>query len=109
MPTFPTSPKPQVGGSEEYIIPIVKTESDGNYIKVRRKTTKKRELFTLKFTCPHSGYEAIKSFFSSYQGTSFTWTHPITGSTHTVIFGQDKLSRTVYPTHSEFTVILEEL
>lgn len=109
MPTFPTSPKPQVGGSEEYIIPIIKTEADGNYIRVRRKATKKRQVFDLRFVCPHAGYDAIKAFFDSYQGKSFTWTHPITAATHTVVFGIDRLKRTVHPTHSEFTVTLEEL
>jgi hypothetical protein len=106
---FPTSPAPEYASTEEYIIPIVKTESDGNYLRVRRKTTKKRETFTLKFVCLHSGYDSIRTFFDTWQGTAFTWTHPTTGVVHTVVFGQDKLTRSVRPTHSEFSIILEEL
>jgi hypothetical protein len=97
------------GSSEEYIIPIIKTESEGNYIRVRRGSTKKREVFTLIFRTPNSDYETIKGHFNGNQGSSFTWLHQETGITHIVVYGMDRLKRSMFGGYSEYTVILEEL
>lgn len=110
MANYPSNPIPSVGSRESYIIPIIKTETEGNYLRVRRRSTKKRETFELKYNqMSYSDYDTIKEFFTDYQGSAFTWTHPITGVDHTVVFDMNELQRTMYETHCEVTIMLAEL
>lgn len=110
MAIYPTTPIPSIGSKSAYIIPIVKSEADGNYIRVRRRSTRKRESFELKYSLmSYEEYAVLEEFFDTNQGLSFTWTHPVTSAEHTVVFMMDRLEATMYETYCEVTVMLEEL
>jgi hypothetical protein len=110
MAYYPSTPIPSVGSKDSYIIPIIKSEAEGNYVRVRRRATRKRETFELRYTeMRYSDYETLLAFFDANQGMSFTFVHPLTSAEHTVVFGMDKLERTMHGTYCEVDVILEEL
>lgn len=110
MAIYPTAPIPSVGSKEAIEIPIVRTKADGNYVRVRRKATKKRETFELNYKfLTLSDYQSFRSFFIENQGSVMTWTHPVHGSSHNVVFAMDKLEATLYDTYADLTVLLEEL
>jgi hypothetical protein len=42
-----------------------------------------------------SDWGTLSTFFRSYLGSTFTWTHPISGSSYTVRFSGDTLESSV--------------
>lgn len=110
MASFPTSPIPSVGSKDATIIPIIKTSSDGNYIKVRRKTTRARKTFELTYTnISYTDYATLELFFTTNQGTVFIFTHPVSGTTYNCVFDMDEMSRTMDSTSCTTSILLAEL
>jgi hypothetical protein len=110
MPTYPTTPIPSVGTKDATVIPIIKSEAEGNYIRVRRRATRKRETLELKYSkMTYEDYDTLRTFFIENQGTAFTFVHPVSSAEYTVVFTMDKLERAMYETYVDVTVILEEL
>jgi hypothetical protein len=93
METFPTEPHPRVGSKESTVNPIIKSESDGNYTKTRRITTKSRKKFELNYnalTMPE--YQILEDFFNANQGMPFLFTAP-NSTVYECIFVQDELPK----------------
>jgi phage-related protein len=83
---------PSVGLAEEYYKPQLRNDFEANYVQVREKSARGRNIFNLNWdSIPEAEFQAIKTFFSSHIGYAFTWTHPVTAVTHTVIFKEDTL------------------
>jgi len=62
------------------------------YVVSRPRCTKKRKKFGQGWSAMSDADKAsLETFFDSYQGTSFDWTHPITSAMHTCIFSGDAL------------------
>jgi len=94
MGTWPsTLPPPSSGIDEEYYRPQERMDFEANYVQVASKSLrgKKRwpdfgwEILT------ETEYQILESFFDANQGGSFTFTHPITGVSHTCIFSADSV------------------
>jgi len=108
---YPTTPIPSLGSSTETYIPLIKSESDGNYTKVRRRTTKAREKFSLKYNnISFDEFDTLRSFFLAAQGQSFTFTEPMTGVQYTCIMSQESLPKDYATTNTVSTSVeLEEV
>ena len=111
MNIFPTNPIPRSGTKQTTIIPIAKSESEGNYSKVRRLVTKERKKFELKFnTLTHAEYSILETFFIYNQGLVFEFTNQVTDITHNCIFSQSELLATyVNSLHINVDIIIEEV
>lgn len=108
LPVYPAWPPVQWNSDQEIVIPITQFEAEGNYIRVRRLATRDRQEWTLPYLTTQAGFEAIRDFFRSYQGSAFTWVSP-DGETLTVTFGMERLKRTKKAGHSVFSVVLKEI
>lgn len=94
MNSFPSELIPTIDSSSETYIPTLKSESDGNYPKVRRLVTKSREKFNLKFTnITIEKFNTLNAFFIANQGLSILYTSPDNGATYTCVFMQDELKK----------------
>lgn len=91
---YPIEPIPSLSSTSETYIPIVKSESDGNYPKVRRKTTRGREKFSLIYSgITHTEFTILQDFFKLNQGLVFEFTEPLTGVVRNCIFSQESLEK----------------
>lgn len=92
---WPTIAEPQYPINEKTYLPAVRTEKDSNYMQMRKKWTKAKKTFTLKWdesvALTEADYAILEAFFIANQGSPFTWTHPTTSVTYTVTFYQDEL------------------
>ena len=104
---FPTEPIPRASGSDEtIIIPLVKSESEGAYTKVRRKITKVKNEFKLNYRkITKAEYTILKNYFIANQGLEFQFVHPDTLEEYTCIFKQDKLVKT----HTDGVLVSTEI
>jgi len=91
--SFPVSPEPKYPISEKSIYQTYQSEvlpSD-----VRKKWSGSKKVWILewddKCSLLETEYQYIRGFFLAKQGSSFTWTHPATNVSYTVMFMQDKL------------------
>lgn len=95
IPAFPsTLPAPRATMAGSTYLPQYKDESEAGYVYTRRRATKAREKLT-SFGWDYlteAQYQDLKTFFLQVQGGSFTWTHPITNVTHTLISAADELA-----------------
>lgn len=90
MATLPITPTMDTM-SEDYR-PLIKTETDGNYPRVRPIATRSRKKFDLKFTnITKDNYDTLKTFFDANQGIPFDFTYPTDNITYSVISVQDSL------------------
>ena len=109
MAAFPDIPV-TIGSQSSLYIPIVQTESEGNYLRVRRKTTRSRRIFTLDFKeISYTDYALIEAFFEANQGISFTWTHPVTSIEYDLVFMQDTLVQTMGATSCDTSILVREI
>lgn len=87
-----TLPTPDFGLEEEYYKPQNKTEKETNYTQSRPTASRGRRKFPLVWgLMPEADYQTLEAFFDSYQGTMFTFTHPIKGTAHTCVFSGDSV------------------
>lgn len=105
--------QPSFGSKQRYYKPSSRTEFEANYVQVGETAARGRySPFSLVWDkLPKSEYEAIEAFFDTHSGDSFYWTHPITGTTHTVVFKSDAVEgEFVEPFgYYKVTIELEEL
>jgi len=111
MNTFPLTPCPRVGSKQTTILPIIKSESEGNYTKVRKIATRDRKKFELKYTTiTHGEFAILESFFLANQGMMFEFTNQATDEVYTCIFTQSELPCNYKtPIHIDTDIILEEV
>lgn len=92
MANWPTLPSPDTGTEEEFYKPQRKIEFEANYIQSAPKATRGRRRFPLSWELmTETEYQTLETFFNTYQGTSFTYTHPIRATSHTCVFSADSI------------------
>lgn len=100
MPNWPSIANPSKGFDEEYYLPQAKSEFEANYVQTRKIATRGRHQFALVWNqMSETDYQTLKTFFDTNQGSSFTWTHPISGTSYTCVFSGDSIKSKpgVYP------------
>lgn len=109
MTVFPSSPAPRIGSAEELKYNVLKNSFEGNYLQVRRASTRGRRTFTLKYTSiTNPEFDALQAFFETNVGMVFDFIHPLTAETHKVTFQNDALQRTyTSQTRCDTEIILE--
>ena len=93
MATFP-SLQPLNGVKESSIGKVVTSSFDGNYKQQRRKTTRIRKQFEMDFALSLSEYQTLDTFFQTYLGVNFEFTHPITSTVYNCRFSDETLDAT---------------
>jgi hypothetical protein len=90
---------------EQIITPL------GNGMVQRRaKFTRARRKFKLSYnTVSLELYYTISDFFTTNQGTTFEWVHPIRNKTYTVGFDADEIACQMQRAVGTFTVALSEV
>ncbi len=97
MNTFPAAVCPRMATKETTLLPIIKVESDANYTKVRRVSTRAREKFELAFsTITETEFATLKAFFIANQGLPFIFVHPNSAISYTCVFNQSELKKTYF-------------
>jgi len=101
MPMYPTlSKKPTYPLSEEREDNTIKSRFESGYQKTRSRYTRVRRKFQIKYMNLGSVDTALlDAFIDTVDGAtdSFTWTHPVTGTSYTVRFeAPPKKSNTGY-------------
>lgn len=94
IPSYPsTLPAPRANMSGSVYLPQVRDEMENGSVATRKRFTKAREKLT-GFGWDYlteAQYEALREFFLEVQGGSFTWTHPVRGTTYTLLSSADEL------------------
>jgi hypothetical protein len=107
----PLAPYPRIGSSTKTSIPITKTAFDGNYLQVRRISTRSRKVFKLEYpTLTLQEFNILQDFFNLYVGTVFTFTHPVELQDYQVTFSTGELDE-VYKTSNtiDTSITLESI
>jgi hypothetical protein len=96
MPLFPSlSVNPVVPIKETTIRETVRAKYENGLVQTRSRWTSGRKRFRLRYEyLTADDFGSLDSFFANTaQGgaVSFTWSHPQTGSSHTVRFASDEL------------------
>jgi hypothetical protein len=107
----PLAPDPRIGSSTKTSIPITKTTFEGNYLQVRRVSTRSRKVFKLEYpTLTTQEFKILQDFFNLYVGTVFTFTHPVELQDYQVTFSTGELDE-VYTTFKtrDTSIILESV
>lgn len=95
MAQFPTTPIPRMGSGQKKKISILKTSFEGNYLQVRRGSTRSRMVFNLSFdSITDTEFAILDAFFEAHAGTVFDFVHPKTAVTHQVTFQNEELEFT---------------
>lgn len=72
--------------------PLVRTEFESGVVQSRARATSARRRFILGWhALSNTDYETLVTFFETYQGDTFTYTHPVTSTSYTVRFSNDEL------------------
>ncbi len=96
MPAWPTlSTNPVVPIKETSIRETIRAKYESGYVNTRARWTTSRKKFHLRYEYLNANdFGSLDNFFANTaQGgaVSFSWTHPQTGSSHTVRFSNDEL------------------
>lgn len=93
MATFPSIRLPDFKTTPVFYKPRVQTEFEGNYIQSRARATRGRHKWTLNWSyMSETNYQTLETFFNDNIGNSFTWTHPVTSTSYTCVFGSDNIT-----------------
>ena len=109
---YPTEPRVRASGTvDTATIPLVKSESDGAYTKVRRKVTRVKNKFTLSYQkITYDEFDILKAYFYANQGLSFDFIHPSNAETFTCVFAQEEIQKTyIDSVLVSTTIVLEEV
>lgn len=83
---------------------------EAGYVQSTAKWTRSRKIFEMTWSgMTDSDKETLESFFDSSLGSAFTWTHPLSGQTYTVMFAYDEFPARYVPlNHWRVELTLEE-
>jgi hypothetical protein len=112
MVNFPTIRNPKYDGIDERIIKKqVRNETEGGYTISRCRSLRSKLSWGLSWSeMPELDYQTLKTFFETYQGTIFTWTHPISLVAYSVRFVGDEVASNVpYNGSRSVQIQLEEV
>lgn len=115
MPTFPTlTDAPTYPLKESTEDPVIKSNFEAGYVHTRARFTRMRHEFTLVYeNLSNTDKETLDAFCDTVYGsvTSFTWVHPISGTSYTVRFdGRPRFESvgydgSAYRWKTEFTLV----
>lgn len=89
---FPTLSLKPSGIIEEHIDPQEKSPFESGTTQVAKKFTRKRMAFQIGYKLlRNSDKILIENHSDTYKGTSFIWTHPLTGTDYTVVYSNDAI------------------
>lgn len=117
MAAFPTSlnnplaADPRIGSSEKESIKLYKNTFEGNYLQVRRGSTRSRKMFTLSYpTLTLAEYNILRDHFRLHVGLTFEFTNPATSEVFTVTYASGDLDKD-YKTSQVFDtkIVLESI
>ena len=88
----------------------IKSDMSAGYVQSRAKWTRSRKVFELSWNAMSDADKGLlETFFGDNIGGTFTWTHPLSGTSYTVRFGEGELSaRYVYVSRWQIDLMLEE-
>ena len=111
LPSWPSIAKPSHPMEESDFRGQVRTEFEGGYVQTRSRETRARKRWSLRWIAmTEADWGTLSTFFRSYLGSTFTWTHPITSASYTVRFSDDTLQSNVkIAGRREVTVNIEEV
>lgn len=94
--SYPTAPVPRAAGSEDSKIrTLLKSESEGAYVKIRPVATKAINRFKLNYrNITKAEFVILEAFFDANIGKTFSFTHPDTAVVYTCTFDQEELKKT---------------
>ncbi len=100
--------QPSMGSKERYYKPRSHTPFEANYVQTADTAARGRySPFTLAWEkLPRAQYEAIVAFFDTHGG-AFNWTHPVTGTTHVVVFKSDAIEGEFVKPYGYYSLTLE--
>jgi hypothetical protein len=105
---WPTIANPS-GCTETVKFPQVRTEFENGAVQSRPKWTAVKRAWHLSWgqmTAAH--YALLAAHFATYQGTVFSWTHPL-GTTYSVRYSGDELQSDILTnTNRRLDVAIEE-
>ena len=106
---WPTSP-PSYPFEEEVHLAQIKSRFEDGKVQSRVKWTSARDRFSLRWIqMEESEYQDFKLHFEANQGSTFSWTHPITSTVYTVRYMSDSLKTTAtLPGYRSVRVQIEE-
>jgi hypothetical protein len=96
----------------QYVRPQVRSPKEANYAQSRPAVSRSVFVWSLAWDDMSSTeFAALKDFFDSYQGNTFTWAHPDTLTEYTVRFTEDFIgfSYNVPNYYEEIAVGLEQI
>jgi len=94
--SYPVTPVPRAAGSEDSKTrALLKSESEGAYVKVRPLATKAINRFKLNYkSITKTEFATLETFFDANIGKTFSFTHPDTAVVYTCTFDQEELKKT---------------
>jgi len=108
MAVYPSIPLPEVGSTESHRLEAIRTEAEAGYGMTRKKFTKRRVSFVLKYNnITVDECNTIKDFFLANQGSTFTYPHVTISGTenYTVMFAMDEFPITLESGHLRTTSV----
>ena len=70
----------------------IKTEFENGKVSSRARATSSRWVFSLSWEAlGQTDYATLCTYFNTMQGSTFSWTHPVTSQTFTVRFSENQL------------------
>lgn len=111
MTAFPSIMAPSFPLDEATFKPQIRTEFEAGYVQSRPRCTRARSRFELTWKAmPEADLATLRTFFETYQGDNFDWTHPTSATTYDVRFSGDTLdAKLVFNGHYEVSLTLEEV
>jgi hypothetical protein len=92
MMSWPTIAQPTYTTGGEVYLPQIRTEFEGNYVQSRKRATRALRRWTLVWNAmTEAHYTLLDAAFISDQGTTFSWTEPVTSTNYTVRYSENSL------------------
>lgn len=106
---WPTTP-PSFPLTESTVYHQIKSTFENGKVQSRPKYTTSKDRFDLRWDhLTEAQFQSFKEYFEANQGTTFSWTHPITTTVYTVRFSDDTFdSSAVIYGHRSVRVGIEE-
>jgi hypothetical protein len=93
---WPTIQAPSFPLSEEVFKPQVKNEFEAGYVQSRPRATVSKRRWKLQWKAmTEAHWNLLSAAFASDQGSTFTWTHPVSGE-YTVRYVGDVVPSTIF-------------
>lgn len=88
----------------------IRSDFAAGYVQSRAKWTRSRKIFELSWNVmSDSDKSTLETFFDDNLGGTFTWAHPLSGTSYTVRFvGDELLAKYVKVNRWQVDVTLEE-